>query len=160
MLKSKVYLVTAVLGMIALLVVACAKPGPAPAPAPPPAPAPTISHGGPVRDYISLVDSLRAANANVQPAGDITQPFFSVKGLIITVNGNDVQVFEYADVAAADAEAALVSPDGSSIGTTMVGWVAPPHFYQAEKVIVLYVGENKTVIDILESVLGPQFAGR
>ena len=71
------------------------------APTPAPTPTPAISHGGPVRDYISLVDNLRATGANIQPAGDITQPFFSVKGLFITVNGSDVQVFEYADADAA-----------------------------------------------------------
>jgi len=39
-------------------------------------------------------------------------------------------------------------------------WVGPPHFYKVEKLIVLYVGENEDTIGILESVLGPQFAGR
>ncbi len=36
--------------------------------------------GGPVTDYVSLIDNLRAAGATVEPAGDISQPFFSVKG--------------------------------------------------------------------------------
>lgn len=121
---------------------------------------PSVSHGGPVKDYISLVDNLRATGATVEPAGELTQPFFSVNGSVIAVNGSDVQVFEYADAAAAEAEAALVSPDGSSIGTSMVGWVASPHFYQVEKLIVLYVGDSEAVTDVLESVLGQQFAGR
>ena len=154
--KSKLVLVTAVAAILVLIAygIGCAdEKSPVP-------PTPTISHGGPVRDYIGLVDNLRATGANIQPAGDITQPFFSVKGLVITVNGSNVQVFEYADANAADAEAALVSSDGSSIGTTMASWVAPPHFYEAEKLIVLYVGESEAIIDILESVLGPQFAGR
>ncbi len=120
---------------------------------------PPATHGGAVEDYISLVDSLRASGATVEPAGEMTQPFFSVDGMVIVVNGADVQVFEYADAAAAEAEAALVSPDGSSVGTSMVGWVAPPHFYRAEKLIVLYVGDSETVTDVLESVLGQQFAG-
>ncbi len=121
---------------------------------------PPPTHGGPVKDYISLVDSLRATGATVEPAGEMTQPFFSVNGSIIVVNGGDVQVFEYADAIAAEVEAALVSPDGSSVGTTMVRWVAPPHFYRVEKLIVLYVGDSETVTDVLESVLGQQFAGR
>ena len=121
---------------------------------------PSVSHDGPVTDYISLIDNLRQAGATVEPAGELTQPFFSVNGRVIVVNGGDVQVFEYADAVTAEAEAALVSPDGSSIGTSMVGWVASPHFYRVEKLIVLYVGDSETVTDVLESVLGKQFAGR
>ncbi len=90
----------------------------------------------------------------------MTQPFFSVNGRVIVVNGGDVQVFEYADAAAAEAERALVSPDGSSVGTSMVGWIAPPHFYKAGRLIVQYVGDSTDAIDVLEAVLGQQFAGR
>ncbi len=121
---------------------------------------PPTPTGGQVSDYASLTDNLRKAGATVEPAGEVTQPFFSVQGKIITVNGNDVQVFEYENATAADNEAALVSPDGSSVGTSMIGWVAPPHFYKAGKLIVLYVGESESVIGELASVLGPQFAGR
>ncbi len=121
---------------------------------------PPVSHDGPVTDYISLIDNLRQDGATVEPAGELTQPFFSVNGRVIVVNGGDVQVFEYADAAAAEAEAALVSPDGSSIGTSMPFWVAPPHFYRAEKLIVLYIGDSEAVTDVLESALGQQFAGR
>ncbi len=121
---------------------------------------PPVSHGGPATDYVSLIDNLRAAGATVEPTGEVTQPFFSVTGNIIVVNGGDVQVFEYADAAAAETEAALVSPDGSSVGTSMIGWVAPPHFYKAGRLIVLYVGDSTDVISVLEAELGQQFAGR
>lgn len=115
---------------------------------------------GPATDYTSFVDNLEAAGATVEPAGEIIQDFFSVKGQAIKVNGEDVQVFEYTDQSTAEAEAALVSADGSSIGTSLPFWVAPPHFYKAGRVVVLYVGENLAVTDLLGSVLGPQFAGR
>ncbi len=121
---------------------------------------PIVSHGGPTSDYVSLIDNLRAAGATVEPAGEVVnQPFFSVTGNIITVNGGDVQVFEYADAAAADTEAALVSPDGYSVGLSMISWVATPHFYQADRLIVLYVGDSTDVINVLEAELGQQFAG-
>ncbi len=123
-------------------------------------PTPIVSHGEPVTGYVSLIDSLRAAGATVEPAGEVSQPFFSVKGQVITVNGGDVQVFEYADAAVADAEAALVSPDGGSVGTSMMSWVAAPHFFKTGKLIVLYVGDSADVTDALEAALGPQFAGR
>lgn len=123
-------------------------------------PTPVVSHGGPLADYVSLVDQLRAAGATVEPAGEVSQPFFAVKGQAINVDGAGVQVFEYADAAAADAEAAGVAPDGGSVGTTMVSWVAPPHFYKSGRLIVLYVGDEAGVMARLDSVLGPQFAGR
>lgn len=121
---------------------------------------PPVSHGGPVTDYVSLIDNLREEGANVEPAGKVNQPFFSVIGQAIIVNGENVQVFEYSDEAAAGDEAALVSPDGSSIGTSIASWIVPPHFYKAGKIMVLYVGEKNEVISLLETVLGPQFAGR
>ena len=148
-----------VIFMLAMWSTGCTSPQPPPTPQPSPPP-PVVSHGGPVTDYVSLFDNLRAAGATVEPAGDISQPFFSVTGNAITVNGENVQVFEYTDAAVADAEALLVSADGSSVGTTMVNWVAAPHFYKTGKLIVLYVGDNTAVINVLEAVLGPQFAGR
>jgi hypothetical protein len=115
---------------------------------------------GAVEDYDSLVDSLRASGATVEPAGEIVQDFFLVRGHVIEVNGEDVQVFEYSDEEVMEGDAALVSPDGSSIGTSLPFWVESPHFYKAGRIIVLYVGENEEVMNLLESVLGPQFAGR
>jgi len=60
------------------------------------------------------------------------------------VNGNDVQV----------------APDGRSMGTAMVTWVASPHFYMSGTLIVLYVGDDAALQTLLEEALGPQFAGR
>ena len=122
-------------------------------------PTEVVSHGGPVKDYVSLIDNLRAAGATVEPAGEVEQAFLSPLGYVITVNGVEVQTFEYPNDAAAEAEAATVAPDGGSIGTTMVTWVETPHFFRQGRVIALYVGEDAGITALLESVLGPQFAG-
>jgi hypothetical protein len=121
---------------------------------------PPTSHGGPVKDYVSLIDHLRAAGATVVPKGSVTQPFFSVTGQVITVNGEQVQIYEYANEVDANAEAARISADGGTIGNTMVDWIAPPHFYNKGQLIVLYVGTNTSVMHILEMALGSQVAGR
>ncbi len=120
----------------------------------------TVSHGGEAVDYVSLIDNLRANDATVNPEGEIEQPFFSVTGFSIQVNGASVQVFEYNSAEDAEADASLVSADGSSIGTSMPFWVDVPHFYYKEKIIVLYVGDDPAIEELLESVLGSQFAGR
>jgi hypothetical protein len=116
-----------------------------------------------VQDYDSLVDNLRANGATVEHETlpqVVVQDFFSVTGQVFKVNGEEVQLFEYNSQSEAEAEAALVSPDGSSIGTSMPFWVASPHFYKAGRIIVLYVGDNPAVTKALETVLGTQFAGK
>ena len=140
-------------------------PGIKPTPTPTPTVVPTSTPATTliVTDYISLIDNLREVGATIDTGGVIQQPCFSVDTRAITVNGSDVQVFEYDDSAAADTEAAFISPDGSSINNNeqicMISWVAPPHFYKASNLIVLYVGDNQALIDVLETVLGSQFAG-
>jgi len=114
----------------------------------------------PVTDYVSLIDQLRKSGANVEPTGTIDQPFFSVVGKSILVNGENVQVFEYSTQTEAEEDASNVSPDGHSIGLSMPLWVEAPHFYEKEKIIVLYVGDEPSSIELLESILGTQFAGR
>jgi hypothetical protein len=120
----------------------------------------TTSHGGSVEDYVSLVDALRAAGATVEPSDTVEQAFFSVTGQIIKVNGADVQVFEYESAEAMETDVSQVAHDGGSIGTSMVTWMAAPHFFKTGRVLVLYVGDDAAVLDLLKSVLGEQFAGR
>ena len=76
----------------------------------------------------------------------------------VVVNDEDVQAFEYPDAAAAEAEAAPISPDASSVGTSIMSWVATPHFYALDRVIVLYVGDDQAVVDVLNTVLGEPVA--
>lgn len=113
-----------------------------------------------VEDLDSFVEAVQSAGADVEFGDTVDQAFFSVPGQIIKVDGTDVQVFEYATAQDMGTEASQVTEDGSSIGTSMVSWMAPPHFYRSGRLLVLYVGEDQAVIDLLESVIGPQFAGR
>ncbi len=113
-----------------------------------------------VEDQASLIAALEAAGATVEAGDPVTQVFFSPEGSIIKVNGADVQVFEYESAEAMESEASQVAPDGGSIGTSMVNWMDTPHFYKAGRIIALYVGSDETVLSLLESVIGLQFAGR
>jgi hypothetical protein len=113
-----------------------------------------------VEDKGGLIAALQASGATAEMEDSVSQPFFTPKGSIIKVNGADVQVFEYESREAMESEASQVSPDGGSIGTSMVSWMDTPHFYKTSKIIVLYVGSDTTVLELLEGVLGSQFAGR
>jgi len=117
---------------------------------------------GPVHDVASLQAHLRAQGARAELAGAVKHPFFVVAGQIMVVNGQDIEVFQYADAKALAADTRNVGPDGC-IGTVGGGmldaWVAPPHFYKSEGVMVIYLGSDAKMLQLLTSVMGKQFAG-
>ena len=120
-----------------------------------------------VMGYDSLIEKLTSSGAEVKPLGDVEAPFFFVAGKEISVNGNDVQIFEHPDAAATDAKAKLISEDGLFIGTqtsegmdlSAVEWGGTPHFYKKGKLIVIYIGDDRKTKDVLTAALGAQFAG-
>jgi len=114
---------------------------------------------GPITDMNSLIVALRSNGLTVETAGTVSQPFFDVQGTQVRVQDADVQVFEFADAEAANAAVALLGPDGNP-RTMMIEWVAPPHFYQAGRLVVLYVGDDAVMTQALTDVLGAQVAGR
>ncbi len=112
------------------------------------------------RRQFGALAPVRAAGAAANPAGAVSQPFFGQQGQVFSVNGEDVQVFECASAEEADTVSQSISADGSSICTSRVGGVAPPHFYKAGKLIIIYVGSDDGVISALQKGMGAQFAGR
>jgi hypothetical protein len=107
-----------------------------------------------------LIKNLRAKGATVVLTDEkISQPFFSSKARIININGEGVQVFDYAHASVLQREAKRVSPDGMTVGTSKPSWMAPPHFFKSGKLIVLYVGANESVLKVLKTSLGSQLAG-
>jgi hypothetical protein len=88
----------------------------------------------------------------------------SVGALRLTVNGENVYVFEYKSADAANGDASTVSTDGSTITGTgracHIDWIGPPRFYKKDRLIVLYVGANQALIRTLDGLLGRPFAAR
>ena len=113
-----------------------------------------------VEDQASLIAGLQSTGATVAVGDTVIQDFFTPEGHIIKVNGMDIQVFEYQNAGAMEKEASQVAPDGGSVGTSMMMWMDAPHFYKAGRIIILYVGSDTTILNLLAKVVGPQFAGR
>lgn len=147
-----------VLSLVALLAAAC---GPGGVPKDPAgdegqAPPAAVSPGEEMTGFSGFVDSLKAAGAQVEMGDEIDQSFFDVEGKIVRVNGADVQVFEFANEADRAAASGQISADGTEIGTSIIRWIAPPHFWAHENLIVLYLGEDAAMIELLNGVLGQQ----
>lgn len=120
-------------------------------------------------DMPQLIERLTATGLTLEELGSRSPMpgFGSGEGLLL--DGERLTAFEYSDEASAEASAARLSPDGSSVtnidsvtgrGTgSAVDWVARPHFYRSGTLIVLYAGRVDAVTEALEAALGPQFAG-
>jgi hypothetical protein len=106
-----------------------------------------------------LAAALREKGMVVELGTVIDQPYFEPDAQVLAVNGEQLQVFEFADGAAAADAAETVSEDGTTIGTTSISWIGPPHVYRAGNLIAIHVGEDTAVRDALNEIMGPQFAG-
>lgn len=120
-------------------------------------------------DYTSarFVQDLRNHGASVDISSDRIDHGLTILSQRLEVNGENVYVYEYPDSATANTDTTTISPDGYNItrtkGTAIEvrhgDWIAPPHFYNKDRLIVVYAGSNATIIRMLETTLGPQFAG-
>lgn len=110
--------------------------------------------------YESLVSTLRQKGLRVEPLGPIDQSFFTPAARVIRIGETgEAQVYEYANVQAAESDARRVNADGS-IGSSMPMWIAPPHFFRKENLLVLYLGTDEKTLSALREMLGAQFAGQ
>ena len=122
----------------------------------------------PVSDYASLISHLHASGLTAeadQYVSSVRQPFLSVPGHAVNVNGQRIEIYEYSSDAAANADATRIDEDAclahvAGGTTTMMDWPGVPHLYKRGRVIVIYVGTDKHIISALVAALGPQFAGK
>ena len=133
---------------------------------------PIVSHGGAVKDHVSFVDALRAKGITVEIVGSIEQPFLRAKGTTLRVSGGnlsqpaELQSFNYDDTDLRTDGAKAAAEDASQIDasgqpkTMRISWIAPPHFFRRERVIVIYLGSDANMLAPLTELLGPPFAGR
>jgi hypothetical protein len=143
---------------LALLVAGCAKPTPLPTQLPNTGGQPVPLQGHPDAGYAGFVAALKAQGADVQPTGLAATPYFEVEGQVLRVNGVDIQVFQFQDIASRQAASQTIARDASRIGSTAIATKATPHFWAKDRLIVFYNGENQAIINLLTKVLGQPVA--
>lgn len=111
---------------------------------------------------VKLVEGeLRKRGLTILRVETVDQPFFTPQGKAVIVDHEQmIQVFEFTNVEEAENVRSTISPDGMTIATSKPFWAEPPHFFHRERLLVLYVGQDNTILSALEAVFGPQFAGK
>lgn len=107
----------------------------------------------------SVVDALRAERIAVTEIDRIAETALGVPMVVYSVPGGELQIYTFGSSADADRVASSISPDGTKIGTSAPLWIAPPHFFRRDQVIVNYLGTDARVLDALRKVLGSPIAG-
>ena len=111
-----------------------------------------------------LVSQLRNLGIDVEFDGQAYQSeIFGIDAQILAIDGKTIQVFEYATIKDKQRIRAQISPDGYEISgcshSHIVDWLDKPHFYEKDNLLILYVGSDPLILETLQNVIGPQFAG-
>lgn len=120
---------------------------------------PVTEFDGEVIDYESLILALESKGLSVKQTDEIEDSVFTVPIKVISVGGMDLQVYEFESESDTESAREIVSPDGTEIGLSIIRWMDVPHFYSQGKIIVQYIGHNPEMLNLLDSLLGNQFAG-
>lgn len=116
-----------------------------------------------VTDLTSFTQALAAAGHEVRerPGDRWLRRFFLIRDQVVQIDRQKVHVFEYPSPS--KLEEISISSDGTGISSeeglaAIIEWT--PHFYRSGKLLVLYLGDAPVLIEVLNLLLGPQFAGR
>ncbi len=125
-----------------------------------PTPPPSSQQSG----YDAVRQALTADGAVVANAGGEQSGIFDNPVINTLVNGEQVDIYEFATASDADAAAITVSADGSIITSgdgppIAIDFLNPPHYFKQGNVIVVYTGGDGDVINLLRDNLGDEFAG-
>jgi hypothetical protein len=98
---------------------------------------------GTVDQFVEAFDNkgLRVTVGDELPIA--SNPFFSVPGRVVFVNGAHLNAFEYPSADAAAADAAQVSTAGQ-FRFVLITWISTPRFYRQDRLIALYAAAPAT----------------
>lgn len=113
--------------------------------------------------YAPLLEELEALGFEVSFGSTFFHPFLSAQGRTVTLNNERLQTFLYPDPEAAQAEAQRFSQDGAWIDRSgelvSINWIATPHLFLVDSMLIIYVGENDELLAALSEAFDEPFAG-
>jgi len=108
------------------------------------------------KDFINLLnESGYKIKASIEENGGTLSGHLTA----IDINDDNIFVYEYKDSKQMEEDLNTISDDGSMVGNAEISWIKPPHLYKSGNIIAIYVGDNKEIIDLINKILGQQFAG-
>jgi len=121
-------------------------------------------------NYAAFLELLESSGFTFEEAYTNPPDWLSVGTRIIRIGDELITIYEYDSNEAMENDSVFISPSGFSIERpdptnegysfgVEISWVSWPYWFKRDYVIVLYVGENRLIIDILTEIFGNNFAG-
>jgi hypothetical protein len=101
-----------------------------------------------------FVTFLNDSGVSIEMGGVIEAPYFSSQGKVVRANNEDIQVFQYSDPKSRQADSDTISSDGTIKGQVKISWISQPIFWAHEDLLVIYLGSNSKLIDLISLSLG------
>ncbi len=114
--------------------------------------------GEDIKSIDRLIEDFEKKGLKVEITQSIEQPFFTVQGILLSLNGENIQVFQYPDEESREKDSHLISSDGSVIGNNQIEWITPPYIWASGDLIVIYPGTDESVIDAINDTFGEPIA--
>lgn len=117
----------------------------------------------PITEYEKLILSLENLGFSVVEE-DVGEDILQGQRKWLTINDvENLSVYLYKTSEKMEEDASYIHEGGTSYSNgknnAEISWVSYPHFYKRGNIIVLYVGENQEIINVLDETIGLQFAG-
>ena len=113
--------------------------------------------------YVDFMTQLEEMDFSVT-AEDTDKDILQGERRWLTVNETEhITVYLYESGSAMEKDASFIDEGGTGYhrgnDSVEISWVSYPHFYKADNLIILYVGEDVGILHALEDMLGEPFAG-
>ena len=107
-----------------------------------------------------IADQLVASGHTVTQDRSVRTPsgFLGATPTVLCVDHHTVNVYAYTSLAERAAQSNAIQPDGSIRypGRGMIPeWIATPHFFARGRLLVVYIGEDTSLVRSLHAMLGP-----
>jgi hypothetical protein len=112
--------------------------------------------GEQVLGYADLVASLAGHGLPVEELGVADGTPFSVEAHSLILEGQSVSVYEYPDSESRERDSSTIAMAGWSVNNNPVEWTGNPHYWLLDRLIVLYLGDDASVITALTQAVGDE----
>lgn len=114
--------------------------------------------------YEELITNLENMGYTIETE-DVEESIILGERKWLTVDGSEnISVYLYESNDEMEKDASYLSDDGFSYDngkeSAEVEWISYPHFFKSQNMIILYVGEDLEIINVLEEIRRPQFSGQ